>query len=270
MVDTTCTDGSGQGCEHDCCFLACRCWLDVRIRLDMSSDTKLLLLVPMLLALGVSVANMIAHAQKYRTAASEEPLIDQRSSSMALYLRMRLAFIVVLTAPPVLGTVSWLQLYFGGHAAEADAIVMVYEAVAINCYLQMVIAYCGGRAAIAKVLENNGHRVLWAIPITELPADASARAQRCISCCMRYNCKLYTFGASAGLLRFWELSVLQMLPVKTILAVLVVATNRLMVSCIPSGFVNCVSRLTSLPLCHRMTRESRGGYRSMSRMLSRW
>lgn len=246
MVDTACTDGSGQACEHNCCFLACRCWLDIRIRLDMSPDTKLLLLIPALLALGVSAANMIAHAQKYRTTASEEPLNDQRSGSVTLYLRMRLAFILVLTAPPVLGTVSWLQLYFGGHAAEADAIVMVYEAVAINCYLQMVIAYCGGRQNIAKVLETKGHRVLWAIPITELPADASARARRCISCCMRYNCKLYTFGESAGLLRFWELSVLQMLPVKTILAVLVVATNRLMVSCTPCIVVRCVPRLSSL------------------------
>lgn len=231
MTDVaTCADGSGTECEHECCLLACRCWLDIRIRLDMSTDTKLLLLVPVLIALGVSVANMLAHAHKYRAVASEEPLIDQRSSSTALYLRMRLSFILVLTAPPVLGTVSWLQLYFGGHAAEADAVVMVYEAVAINCYLQMIIAYCGGRAAIAEVLETKGQRVLWAIPITNLPEDASARAQRCISCCMKCNCKLYTFAESAGLLRFWELSVLQMLPVKTLLAVLVVATNRLTVS----------------------------------------
>eukprot|EP01043_Picozoa_sp_COSAG02_P061487 COSAG02_NODE_8278_length_2633_cov_2.093923_4_plen_137_part_01 len=137
MADvSTCADGSsGEGCEHECCFLACRCWLDIRIRLDMSSGTKLLLLMPLLCALCVSAANMMAHAQKYRTAAGEEPLIDQRSSATTLYLRMRLAFILVLTAPPVLGTVSWLQLYFGGHAAEADAIVMLYEAVAINCYL---------------------------------------------------------------------------------------------------------------------------------------
>ncbi len=232
MADVNiCADGSsGEGCEHECCFLACRCWLDIRIRLDMSSDTKLLLLMPLLCAICVSAANMMAHAQNYFAAAGAEPLIDQRSSTTTLYLRMRLAFILVLTAPPVLGTVSWLQLYFGGHAAEADAIVMVYEAVAINCYLQMVIAYCGGRTAIAEILEAKGQRVLWAIPISELPADASARARRCVSCCMKCNCKLYTFAESAGLLRFWELSVLQMLPVKALLAVLVVVTNRVMVS----------------------------------------
>jgi hypothetical protein len=248
-----CDGSGGAGCEHECCLLACRCWLDIRIRLDLSSSTKLLLLLPLLVGLGVSAANMLAHAQKYRAAASEEPLIDgaQRSSAMSLYLRMRLAFILVLTAAPVLGTVAWLQLYFGGHAAEADAVVMLYEAVAINCYLQMVISYCGGRAAIAAVLEAKDQRVLWMIPINKLPEDASRRAQKCVSCCMKCNCKIYTFNDSANLLRFWERSVLQMLPVKGMLAVLVVLTNRVMDDRgesmrIPINLANVVSMILAI------------------------
>ena len=67
----------------------------------------------------------------------------------------------MLTAAPVLGAVAWAQLYFGGFHAEADAIVMVYEAVAISYYLQMVLSYAGGREGVAALLEERACACCW-------------------------------------------------------------------------------------------------------------
>lgn len=57
--------------------------------------------------------------------------------SIQTLAKMREFYMGILTAPLVLSTVSWCQLYFGGFSATADAIVMVYEAITINCFLQV-------------------------------------------------------------------------------------------------------------------------------------
>ena len=78
----------------------------------------------------------------------------------------------------------------------------VYEAVAINCYLQMVLSFAGGREGVAALLEGRGMRVLWAIPISNADASTKPCRRKCMACCMKLNCKLYTFASSANLLRF--------------------------------------------------------------------
>ena len=139
----------GAPCERDCCFLLCRCWIDIRVNLHLSDSDRLWLLLPVSLGIALSGANMWQHRQAYllrkrggagagcleaelspagaeAAGAALTPEAERRqATALALYLRMRLSFIAVLTAAPVLGAVAWAQLYFGGFHAEADAIVMV-------------------------------------------------------------------------------------------------------------------------------------------------
>ena len=228
-----------------CCLLACRCWVDLPIELDLSHNARLILLLPVAAGIALSLYNMSQHADKYWKSkqgrgplaerltmvlgsSSPPPNATKAAAALALYLRMRLAYLVVLITAPLLGAVAWSQLYFGGFHATADAIVMLVEAVSINSYLQMVLAFVGGRAAVAAILEERGMRTLWMIPINKLDESAAPRAKQCVACCMKINCKLYTFKSSAGLLQFWVWSVVQMLPVKGVLAVIVVLTNKLM------------------------------------------
>jgi hypothetical protein len=78
------------------------------------------------------------------------------------------------------------------------------------------------------VLEARDMRILWMIPIKELDDTAKPCARKCTACCMRYNCKLWTYSSSASLLKFWIWSVRQMLPVKFLLAMINVVAARSM------------------------------------------
>ena len=265
----------GAPCERDCCFLLCRCWIDIRVNLHLSDSDRLWLLLPVSLGIALSGANMWQHRRAYllrkrggagagcleaqlspagaeAAGAALTPEAERRqATALALYLRMRLSFIAVLTAAPVLGAVAWAQLYFGGFHAEADAIVMVYEAVAINCYLQMVLSFCGGREGVAALLEGRGMRVLWAIPISNADASTKPCRRKCMACCMKVNCKLYTFASSANLLRFWEASIVQMIPVKFVLALVVVVTAHAMddggeAARMPINVLNVVSMIVAI------------------------
>jgi hypothetical protein len=140
---------------RECCFLLCHCWVDLDWRLHITSGFRLMLMVPVACGIALSCYNMAMHARAYLAMDSGLLLThgqgDAQDQKATLYRQMRLSFILVLTAAPVLGLVAWCQLYIGGFHAEADAIVMVYEAVAINCFLQMVISFSGGRDAVAQV-----------------------------------------------------------------------------------------------------------------------
>ena len=127
----------------------------------------------------------------------------------------------------------------------------VYEAVAINCYLQMVLSFAGGREGVAALLEARGMRVLWAIPISNADASTQPCRRKCMACCMKLNCKLYTFASSANLLRFWEASVVQMIPVKFVLALVVVVTAHAMedggeAARMPINVLNVVSMIVAI------------------------
>ena len=76
----------------------------------------------------------------------------------------------------------------------------------------MVLSFAGGREGVAALLEARGMRVLWAIPISNADASTKPCRRKCMACCMKVNCKLYTFASSANLLRFWEASVVQVIP----------------------------------------------------------
>ena len=253
----------GAACERDCCLLLCRCWIDIQIQLELSDAARLLLLLPVAAGIALSCANMWQHYRAYALRKGGgggvcQPLApgdgeekQAADAATTLYLRMRLSFIAVLTAAPVLSAVAWAQLYFGGFHAEADAIVMMYEAVAINCYLQMVLSFAGGRKAVAGLLEANGMRVLWAIPISNADASSKPCRRKCMGFCMKINCKLWTFGSSAGLLQFWEWSVLQMIPVKTALALTAVVTSHAMddggeAARMPINVLNVVSMIVAI------------------------
>eukprot|EP01048_Picozoa_sp_COSAG05_P019890 COSAG05_NODE_3236_length_2216_cov_259.874350_2_plen_392_part_00 len=270
-----CTNGTAcpehGPAQRECCFLLCRCWIDLEEAgfpfPTLSGAARLVILAPVAAGILLSLYNIFQHTMAYRNFQGGQPLSEKLTkvnegnalhpceeravAARALYLRMRVAFIVVLATAPLLGAVAWSQLYFGGFHATADAIVMLVEAVSINSYLQMVLAFVGGRDAVATILEQRGMRTLWMIPINQLDESSSPRAKKCISCCMKINCKLFTFKSSKGLLDFWVWSVIQMLPVKGVLAVLVVLTNHLMTDGgesmrYPINVVNIVSMIMAV------------------------
>ena len=115
----------------------------------------------------------------------------------------------------------------------------------------MVLSFAGGREGVAALLEARGMRVLWAIPISNADASTKPCRRKCMACCMKLNCKLYTFGSSANLLRFWEASVVQMIPVKFVLALVVVVTAHAMedggeAARMPINVLNVVSMIVAI------------------------
>jgi len=160
--------------------------------------------------------------------AEEDGAVVQGKNEEALtprqLLKLRLLYSLVLVAPPVLSTIALGSLVLGYGAIEADALVMVYEGVSLNCFLQLMLAYCGGRERVLGLFSARGLRTVFCLPIN---FDEAKCKPKCKACCKKVNFKWWSFKDATGLLRFYELSVQQMLPTKFCIAICAVIAHRI-------------------------------------------